>query len=95
MRDLKFIWRGRRKQGHSGSRMFVGTSPAFELALFTTCLLTGRGNAGGGFPPPGPYRTTDCECTINVPGIGLSTVEVRTVENQNGKVVTATPMNVH
>lgn len=95
IKDLKFKWKGKSKQGSTDNRMFVGTSPSFELALFTTCLLKGRGIAGGAHPPPGPYRTTNCDCTIHVPGIGDSTVEVKTVENQKGKVVTAVPTNVH
>ncbi|XP_022785030.1 poly(U)-specific endoribonuclease-A-like [Stylophora pistillata] len=94
IKDLKFNWEGKKKQVSTGSPMFVGTSPSFELALFTTCLLKGRGEAGGN-PPVGPYRETDCKCKIYVPGIGKSTVEVRTVENKDGKVVTAAPMNVY
>nr|XP_058973367.1 endoribonuclease endu-1-like [Pocillopora verrucosa] len=87
LRKLKFTWRGADKvpQG-STSSMFVGTSPAFDLAMFTTCVLKGR-VAGGG--------RTDCECEIQVPGLGRSTVEFRTVEKSHGKVVTAYPINVY
>ncbi|RMX49648.1 hypothetical protein pdam_00003002 [Pocillopora damicornis] len=96
LRDLSFTWRGATKApAGSSSSMFVGTSPSFELALFTTCFLKGRGNAGGANPPPGQNRITNCDCTINEPNIGVSTVEVRTVENQNGEVVAAAPTNVH
>ena len=66
--------------------MFVGTSPAFDLAMFTTCVLSGR-VAGGG--------TTDCVCKVKGLGLGESTVEFTTVEDpQNKKVVTAYPRNV-
>ena len=65
--------------------MFVGTSPAFDLAMFTTCVLKGRVPGGG---------PTDCVCEIQVPGLGRSTVEFRTVEDSHGKVVTAYPKNV-
>lgn len=95
LRGLTFTWRGVTKvPAGSSSSMFVGTSPSFELALFTTCFLKGRGNAGGANPPQGNHRITDCTCTINVPGIGDSHVEVQTVENQNGEVVKAAPTNV-
>ena len=41
----------------------------------------------------GQNRITNCECNIN--DNGVSTVEVGTVENQNGEVVAAAPTNVH
>ena len=66
--------------------MFVGTSPAFDLAMFTACVLSGRA-AGGG--------TIDCVCKIKGLGLGESAVEFTTVEDpRNKKVVTAYPRNV-
>ena len=66
--------------------MFVETSPAFDLAMFTTCVSSGRA-AGGG--------TTDCVCKIKGLGLGESAVEFTTVEDpRNKKVVTAYPRNV-
>lgn len=87
-----FTWRGAKKANPSS--MFVGTSPAFDLALFTTCFLKGRGAGGGGFPMGQPISTY-CQCDIDTPGIGTSRVEVTTVENSNGKVVTAYPTAVY
>ena len=87
-----FTWRGAKKANPSS--MFVGTSPAFDLALFTTCFLKGRGAGGGGFPMGQPIAI-NCKCKIDVPGIGKSTVEVTTVEDRNGKVVTAYPTAVY
>ena len=79
--------------------MFVGTSPDFDLAMFTTCVLMGR--QGGGVVQ-GNRRRTDCRCDIQtaVPyvqaaGLPPSQVEFRTVEDtQNMRVVTAYPTNV-
>nr|XP_058973402.1 uridylate-specific endoribonuclease C-like [Pocillopora verrucosa] len=97
MRGLTFRWRGVNKapQG-STSCMFVGTSPAFDLAMFTACVLIGRAPGVGVIGGNG-YRVTDCECNILVPAQGLpqSLVQFKTVENpQNEKVVTAYPTNV-
>ena len=66
--------------------MLVGTSPAFDLAMFTTCVLSRRA-AGGG--------TTDYVCKIKGLGLGESTLEFTIVEDpRNKKVVTAYPRNV-
>ena len=97
MRGPTFRWRGVNKapQG-STSCMFVGTSPAFDLAMFTACVLRGRA-PGGGVIGGNRNRVTDCECNIHVPARRLprSLVQFKTVENpQNEKVVTAYPTNV-
>ena len=66
--------------------MLVGTSPAFDLAMLTTCVISRRA-AGGG--------TTDYVCKIKGLSLGESTVEFTIVEDpRNKKVVTAYPRNV-
>ena len=72
--------------------MFVGTSPAFDLAMFSTCFI--RGNVAAAAWVNG-CRVTDCDCQINV-GAVASTVVVRAVERQAnpGKVVTVYPRSV-
>ena len=66
--------------------MLVGTSPAFDLVMFTTCVMSLRA-AGGG--------TTDYVCKINGLSLGESTVEFKIVEDsRNKKVATAYPRNV-
>ena len=94
LRGLSFRWGGAKKRARSS--MFVGTSPAFDLAMFTACVLRGRAPGGGVIGGNG-NRVTDCECNIHVPAGGLpqSLVRFRTVENpQNEWVVTAYPRNV-
>ena len=93
MRGLRFTWRGLTKLAPSGSSMFVGTSPAFDLAMFSTCFIRGMVAAA---PWVNNCRVTDCDCQINVaPGV-VSTVEVRTVERRAAPrmVCTAYPRNV-
>lgn len=68
------------KNAQAGSSMFVGTSPAFDLAMFSTCFI--RGNEGA----------TNCDCQINAGGV-VSNVQMKAVKRQ-GKVVTAYPRNV-
>ena len=94
LRGLSFRWGGAKKRARSS--MFVGTSPAFDLALFTACVLRGRVQVVGVKGGNGS-RVTDCECNIHVPAGGLpqSLVQFRTIENlQNKSVVTAFPTNV-
>ena len=61
--------------------MFVGTNPAFDLAMFSTCFI--RGNVGA----------TNCDCQINAGGV-VSNVQMTVVKSHAGKVVTAYPTNV-
>ena len=94
LRGLSFRWGGATKRFRSS--MFVGTSPAFDLAMFTACVLRGRAPGGGAIGGNG-NRVTNCKCNIHVPAGGLpqSLVQFRTVENpQKGRVVTAFPTNV-
>ena len=66
--------------------MLVGTSPAFDLAMLTTCVMSRRA-AGGG--------TTDYVGKIKGLSLGESTVGFTIVEDpRNKKVVTAHPRNV-
>ena len=62
--------------------MFVGTSPAFDLAMFSTCFIRG-GNVGA----------NNCNCQINAGGV-VSNVQRRVVRSPAGKVVTAFPTKV-
>ena len=72
--------------------MFVGTSPAFDLAMFSTCFIRG---IHGAAPWVNNCRVTDCDCQINVGGV-MSNVEMRAVEQQAhpNKVCTVYPRNV-
>ena len=91
LRGLSFRWKGAKKvpMGTSSS-MFVGTSPAFDLAMFTACVLRGRA-AGGQYG----RRVTVCKCNIQGGGLQPSLVRLKTVENpQKGRVVTAYPTRV-
>ncbi|XP_022784957.1 uncharacterized protein LOC111325419 [Stylophora pistillata] len=96
LRNLSFRWRGATKAPPgASSSMFVGTSPAFDLAMFTACVLRGRAPGGGVIGGNGK-RVTDCECNILVPGgLPQSLVRFRTVEDpQYEQVVTAYPRSV-
>ena len=70
--------------------MFIGTSPAFDLAMFSTCFI--RGTAAIFYKGK---RETDCDCQIDVGGI-KSKVQMLVVEKEAKpkKVCTAYPTNV-
>ena len=70
--------------------MFAGTSPAFDLAMFSTCFI--RGMAAQFV---NKKRVTECYCHIDVGG-KRNKVETRTVEKRTNpdKVLTAYPTKV-
>lgn len=55
----KLRWRGARKP--PGSSFFIGTSPAFEMALYTTCFFQS-------------YQSSQCTCRINGKPLTLTAV---------------------
>ena len=78
MSRLKFVWNGAAKGGFT--TLFVGTSPAFEMALFSTCFHMMASNS----------QSDVCQCNI-----GKSLVEVKVLKTKNKtKILTAYPMNV-
>ena len=72
--------------------MFVGTSPAFDLAMFSTCFIRGMHMAA---PYVKQCRLTNCDCQIDVGG-KRNRVHIRTIEKSTkpGKVCTAFPTDV-
>ena len=78
MSGLKFDWDSATKG--SLTTLFVGTSPAFEMALFSTCFHMMASNG----------QSDVCQCNI-----GKSLVEVKVVKTKNKKkILTAYPIKV-
>ena len=78
MSGLKFDWGGAKKGSYS--TLFVGTSPAFEVALFSTCFLMIQPTS----------KSDECECNI-----GKSLVKVEVYRDKSGsKIRTAFPKDV-
>lgn len=59
----RFQWKGTRKP--PGSSFFVGTSPDFEMALYTACF----------------YEGPQCTCRINGKRLGLKTIKLYNKRN--------------
>lgn len=74
---LKFTWDGAKKGSYS--TLFVGTSPAFELALFSTCFLK----------IPLANHEDVCRCNI-----GKSVVNVEVARKTQNAIKTAYPKSV-
>ena len=79
---LNFNWYGRKKGPDSS--MFVGTSPAFDFAIYSLCSIVLFKTVP---------RLTDCTCKIH-----KSTVTIKAIEmNKQGptqKILTAYPTSV-
>ena len=83
--SLNFLWDGHTKKFDSS--MFVGTSPAFDFAIFSLCSIVLFKTGGAG--------VTDCTCKIH-----KSTMTIRAIEigkqkfRKTGKICTAFPSSV-
>ena len=78
MSCLTFQWGTATKGAPCGSSLFVGTSPAFEIALFSACFLQ--------------YPGDQCGCTIDTSSIVVQTHSVST--GTAAAVATAFPSRV-
>ena len=88
MEGLDFKWDKAKKQG-GGSSLFVGTSPAFDFAIFSVCALAI-------FKPPNTL--TECTCQIHKTILRITakqiSVKEKKVQVPKGKVNTAYPSAV-
>ena len=88
MDGLDFTWDVAKKKG-DGSSLFVGTSPAFDFALFSVCALSL-------FKPP--HQLTECTCRIHKTILRITAKEISVKEKKvftpKGKVSTAYPSAV-
>jgi len=88
MQGLDFTWDVAKKRG-GGSSLFVGTSPAFDFAIFSVCALSI-------FKPPN--QLTECSCQIHKTILRITAKEISVKEKKvmtpKGKVNTAYPSAV-
>ncbi|XP_020611258.1 poly(U)-specific endoribonuclease-like [Orbicella faveolata] len=84
--SLNFKWDGYTKKFDSS--MFVGTSPAFDFAIFSLCSIVLFKTGGVGL--------TDCSCKIHKSTVTIRAIGI--VDNKNskkaGKICTAFPPSV-
>ena len=88
MQGLDFTWDVAKNRG-SGSTLFVGTSPAFDFAIFSVCALSL-------FKPPN--ELTECTCQIDKTILRITAKQISVKEKKvmtpTGKVNTAYPTAV-
>ena len=84
MAMFQFHWNGYPKAhaggGGGGSSMFVGTSPAFEIALFTVCFIE--------------HPNRPCSCHIGRSTITVQTFDAVNQGGQANQICTGFPRNV-
>lgn len=84
MTGLKFNWGGATKGAYS--TMFVGTSPAFDFAVFSLCSIALFKLK----KPPGQPREQYCSCRIH-----KSTVTIKSdLREKTGKIISVYPTSV-
>lgn len=81
--SVNFEWRGAKKP--DGSSFFIGTSPAFEMALYTACFFRSSPAFEMAFYGGCPLRSPECTCQINKERLRIIAT------NCNGYVGTAYP----
>ncbi|XP_015771202.1 PREDICTED: poly(U)-specific endoribonuclease-like isoform X1 [Acropora digitifera] len=81
--SANFEWRGAKKP--DGSSFFIGTSPAFEMALYTACFFRSSPAFEMAFNDGCPLRSPECTCQINRERLRIIAT------NCNGYVGTAYP----
>ena len=88
MKGLDFTWNVAKKRG-GGSSLFVGTSPAFDFAIFSVCALSIFKS---------PNLLTQCTCQIHKTILRITAKEISVKEKKvltaKGKVNTAYPSAV-
>jgi len=78
------VWDGHKKKFESS--MFVGTSPAFDLAIFSLCYIV-LFNTGA--------PETACSCKIHTSTVTVRAIELNIKKFPNtGKICTAFPSSV-
>lgn len=80
MQTVPFEWNGHTKYQGASTTMFVGTSPAFEIALYTVCFLEHPGQP--------------CKCHIGRSTVTVQTHAVLNVGGTGDKISTAFPRKV-
>lgn len=82
--SLNFDWGGATKKFDSS--MFVGTSPAFDFAIFSVCSIVLLKTGGG---------AKHCVCKIHKTTVKIRAIEINTKKHgPTGKICTAFPESV-